>query len=80
MIVPRYIRRLVGGTGAPTGHEIWGDTRVRLSFGTHLGTSDRRWRCQISGRIVTARGGIVELGRVLDPFPVTLLAPVESPS
>ena len=80
VIAPRYIRRLVGGSGAPTGHEIWGDTRVRLSFGTRLGTSDQRWRCQISGRIVMTRGGIVELGRVLDPFPVTILAPVESPA
>ena len=77
-IAPRQILRLVGGDAPPTGHDIWDDTRVTLSTGK-AGTFDQRWRCLVSGRIVEARGGMVELGTALDPFPVTFLVPAESP-
>jgi hypothetical protein len=77
-IAPRHILRLVGGDAPPTGHEIWDDTRVTVSTGK-AGTFDQRWRCLVSGRIVEARGGMVELGTALDPFPVTFLVPAESP-
>ena len=77
VIAPRHTLSLTGGSAPPTGHGIWGDTRVRLA-GRLPGTSDQRWRCEISGRIVEARGGMVELGTVLDPFPVAMLAPTGS--
>jgi (1->4)-alpha-D-glucan 1-alpha-D-glucosylmutase len=73
-IAPRFVLALAGNGAPPVGHEIWGDTRVRTE-----GTSVRRWRCLITGRVVESKGGALELGHVLDSLPVTLLAPEESP-
>ena len=71
-IAPRFALTLVGGPAAPVGRDVWADTRLRLpGRATH-------WRCALSGRIVEARGGSVELGDVLDPLPVALLVPDDS--
>ena len=74
-VAPRFILSLASGGGAPVGHESWGETRVAV---TARGTSESRWRCAISGRIVEARHGKLELGSILDPLPVALLVSVAS--
>jgi (1->4)-alpha-D-glucan 1-alpha-D-glucosylmutase len=66
-IVPRFVTGVVGEGVFPLGPVVWGDTAVLLPPG-----SPRRWRCAISGVLVTAVGAI-PVGEALMHFPVSLL-------
>ena len=69
-VVPRLVAGLVGERAAPTGGIVWGDARLELpdSIGS------RRWRCALSGRLVSsAPGNGLPLGAILASLPVALL-------
>jgi (1->4)-alpha-D-glucan 1-alpha-D-glucosylmutase len=70
-VAPRLVAGLVGDRSAPTGATIWGESRLEVP----PELSDRRWRCALTGRILSAssaRRGLA-LGEILASLPVALL-------
>ncbi len=76
VLVPRLVRSLTGGGAPPLGTEVWRDTTVRLP--------DRlpgtlRSLCGAAGSVSTASGArTLQVGDILDSFPVALLLADES--
>jgi (1->4)-alpha-D-glucan 1-alpha-D-glucosylmutase len=69
-VVPRLVAGLVGDRGAPTGGAVWGDARLELP----PELNDRRWRCVLTGRLVSSPPGRgLALGEILASLPVALL-------
>ena len=75
VVAARFFTRLGVGREGPLSlrREAWGDTTLRLE-----GVEGGRYRDVLTGREFVSADGVLQVGELLSPLPVALLARVSS--